>query len=128
MRHLKKGRKLNRNPAHRKMLFRNMAVSLLKHEKLQTTTAKAKDLRGVVEKLITLAKKGNLHARRNAGRSIRDPEILSKLFAVFPKRFADRTGGYTRVVKSGFRPGDNAPLSLIEFLPADLEPEQPAGE
>jgi len=119
MRHLKKGRKFNRNSAHRKMLFRNMVMSLLKHERLQTTTAKAKDLRGVVEKLITLAKRGDLHSRRNAARFIRDKDILYKLFSLFSKRFSSRNGGYTRVVKSGFRSGDNAPLSVIELLPAN---------
>ena len=119
MRHLKKGRKLNRNPAHRKMLFRNMAMSLLKYEKLKTTTGKAKSLRGFVEKLITLGKRGDLNSRRNAARFINDKDIVYKLFSKISKRFMSRNGGYTRVIKSGFRNGDNAPLSIIELLPEE---------
>ncbi len=116
MRHLKKGRKLNRTSAHRRALFCNMATSLFKHECIETTEAKAKDLRGVAEKLITLAKRGDLHARRLAYRSIRDQDILKKLFEDIGPRFKDRKGGYTRVLKSGVRTGDNANLSVIELV------------
>ncbi|MDA0712416.1 MAG: 50S ribosomal protein L17 [bacterium] len=116
MRHLKKGRKLNRTSAHRKSMFCNMATSLFKHECIETTQAKAKDLRGVAEKLITLAKRGDLHARRQAFRSIRDEEILHKLFSEIGPRFKTRPGGYTRVLKSRVRSGDNADLSIIELV------------
>jgi large subunit ribosomal protein L17 len=116
MRHLKNKRKLNRTSSHRLMLFRNMSASLLLNEKLKTTTAKAKELRSVIEKLITLAKKGSLHSKRKAAQIINNKKILYKLFSIFPKRFEQRKGGYTRVLKNGFRSGDNAPLSIIEFL------------
>ena len=116
MRHLNKGRKLGRTPAHRKALFANLATSLFQHEIIETTEAKAKDLRGVAEKLITLAKRGDLHARRQAFRTVRDESILRKLFEVIGPRFKERTGGYTRVIKSRVRPGDCAPLSVIELL------------
>lgn len=116
MRHLKHGRKLNRDQGHRKALFRNMAIALLKHERIETTDAKAKDLRGYTEKLITLGKKGDLHARRTAAKKIHDSEILRKLFDDIAKRNQSRPGGYTRVVKSRFRPGDCAPLSVIELV------------
>ncbi|MEM7589472.1 MAG: 50S ribosomal protein L17 [Myxococcota bacterium] len=118
MRHLKQGRKLNRTPAHRRALWRNQAVSLLRHESMQTTLPKAKQLRGVVERLITLAKKGNLHARRLAYQQVRDKQVLHKLFDQLASRFQQRPGGYTRVMKSGFRRGDNAMRAVIELLPA----------
>lgn len=116
MRHLKHGRKLNRDQGHRKALFRNMAIALFKHERIETTDAKAKDLRGVAEKLISLGKKGDLHARRIAAKKIHDAEILKKLFDDIAKRNSDRNGGYTRVVKSRYRRGDCAPLSVIELV------------
>lgn len=116
MRHLKKGRKLNRNPSHRKAMLANMAVSLLQHERIQTTDAKAKEIRGVTEKLITLAKKGDLAARRRAYRMVRDQAVLAKLFKDLAPRFAERKGGYTRIFKSGIRAGDNAPLSIVELV------------
>jgi large subunit ribosomal protein L17 len=116
MRHLKHGRKLNRKPAHRKALFRNMAIALFKHERIETTDAKAKDLRAVAEKLISLGKKGDLHARRTAARKIHDAEILKKLFEDIAKRNSNRSGGYTRVIKSRIRRGDCAPLSVIELV------------
>lgn len=116
MRHLKKGRKLNRDQGHRKALFRNLAISLLKHERIETTDAKAKDLRGVTEKLITLGKKGDLHSRRIAAKKIHDAEVLKKLFDDIAKRNDGRNGGYTRVVKSRFRKGDCAQLSVIELV------------
>jgi len=116
MRHLKHGRKLNRDQGHRKALFRNMAIALFKHERIETTDAKAKELRSYTEKLITLGKKGDLHARRTAAKKIHDSDILRKLFDDIAKRNMDRQGGYTRVVKSRYRPGDCAPLSVIELV------------
>lgn len=116
MRHLKHGRKLNRNQGHRKALFRNMAIALFKHERIETTDAKAKDLRGVAEKLITLGKKGDLHSRRIAAQKIHDAEILKKLFDDIAKRNSARNGGYTRVIKSRYRRGDCASLSVIELV------------
>jgi large subunit ribosomal protein L17 len=116
MRHLKQGRKLNRNQGHRKALFRNMAIALFKHERIETTDAKAKDLRCVAEKLITLGKKGDLHSRRIAARKIHDAEILGKLFDDIAKRNSERNGGYTRVLKTRYRKGDCAPLSVIELV------------
>jgi large subunit ribosomal protein L17 len=118
MRHRKSGRKLNKKPAHRKAMFANMATSLFRHERIQTTTPKAKELRSVAEKLITLAKRGDLHARRRAGRIVRDPEILAKLFSELSARYTERPGGYTRVLHIGKRRGDNAPLSIIELVGA----------
>jgi large subunit ribosomal protein L17 len=116
MRHLKKGRKLNRSQGHRKALFRNMATALFRHERIETTDAKAKELRGFSERLITIAKGGDLHARRNVFKEIRDQEILKKLFDDIAKRFANRPGGYTRVLKSRYRVGDCAPMSVIELV------------
>lgn len=116
MRHLKKGRKLGRTPAHRKALFANLATSLFEHEIIETTDAKAKDLRSVAEKLITLAKRGDLHARRQAFRTVRNQTILSKLFDELGPRFQERAGGYTRVLKSRVRVGDCASLSVIELM------------
>lgn len=117
MRHLKQGRKLNRTSAHRRALWRNQAVSLLTHESIQTTLPKAKQLRGIVDRLITLAKRGDLHARRLAYRQVRDKQALRKLFDQLAVRFKQRPGGYTRVMKSGFRRGDNAMQAVIELLP-----------
>jgi large subunit ribosomal protein L17 len=119
MRHGNRGRKFNRTHAHRKAMFANMAAALIKHEQIVTTLPKAKDLRPVVEKLITLAKKGTLHARRQAIAQIRDEAQVSKLFAVLAGRYAERHGGYLRVLKAGFRFGDNAPLAVIEFVDRD---------
>jgi len=116
MRHLKKGRKLGRNTSHRKALFVNLATSLFKHEIIETTDAKAKDLRGVADRLITLAKRGDLHARRQAFTSIRDLDVLKKLFDVIGPRFKERNGGYTRVIKSRVRVGDCASMSVIELM------------
>lgn len=116
MRHLKKGRKLGRNSSHRKALWRNMVTSLFRHERIETTDAKAKELRRFAEKLITLGKRGDLHARRLAFRMIRDDEILTKLFSDLGERYRDRPGGYTRITKLGIRRGDAAPISVIELL------------
>lgn len=118
MRHRKAGRKLNRKPAHRKAMFANMATSLFEHERIQTTTPKAKELRSHAEKLITLAKKGTLHSRRQAAAIVRDNEVLAKLFGEIAERFADRPGGYTRIMHLGPRRGDNAPMSIIELVDA----------
>ena len=119
MRHGYARRKLGRTSAHRTALFANMAASLIKHEQIVTTLPKAKELRPVVEKLVTLAKRGDLHARRQAVAQVRDKDQVSKLFAVIGPRYADRRGGYLRVLKAGFRYGDNAPLAVIEFVDRD---------
>jgi large subunit ribosomal protein L17 len=115
MRHLKSGRKLNRTGAHRHALFRNMVTSLLLHEHLQTTDAKAKELRRFADKMITLGKRGTLHARRQAAAFVRSRKVVKKLFDEIGPRFADRPGGYTRITKLGQRLGDAAPISLIEL-------------
>ena len=120
MRHGFKGRQLNRTSEHRQAMFANMAASLIKHEQIVTTLPKAKDLRPIVEKLITLGKKGSLHARRQAIGQIRDAEQAKKLFDVLAKRYADRKGGYTRIMKAGFRHGDNAAVAVIEFVDRDV--------
>ena len=119
MRHRTSGRKLNRTSRHRQMLCRNMPQTLIKHEQIVTTLPKAKELRGVVEKLITLAKRGDLHARRLAHARLRDDAITAKLFDVLGERYQDRKGGYTRVLKAGFRYGDAAPMAVIELVDRD---------
>ncbi|MCH6586688.1 MAG: 50S ribosomal protein L17 [Proteobacteria bacterium] len=116
MRHAKSGRKLNRTASHRKAMFANMAVALIKHEQIKTTLPKAKDLRGVVDRLITLGKRGDLHARRQALSVLRDSTIAAKLFEELAERYKDRPGGYTRVIKAGFRYGDTAPMAVIELV------------
>jgi large subunit ribosomal protein L17 len=116
MRHRKSGRKLGRNAAHRKALFRNMVTSLLEHERIQTTDAKAKELRGIADKMITLGKRGDLHARRQALSVIRDDGVTAKVFGELADRYRDRPGGYTRVIKVGHRAGDSAPVSVIELV------------
>jgi len=116
MRHRKKGRQLSRTASHRRATLRNMATSLFRHERIETTTAKAKELRPFAERLITLARRGDLHARRLAATKIQDSEVLSKLFAEIGPRFAQRPGGYTRVLKLGNRKGDAAEMSLIELV------------
>ncbi|KQQ89822.1 50S ribosomal protein L17 [Aureimonas sp. Leaf324] len=120
MRHGNSGRKLNRTHEHRKAMFANMAASLIVHEQIVTTLPKAKDLRPIVEKLITLGKRGDLHARRQAISQIRDEAAVRKLFDTIASRYADRNGGYCRVLKAGFRRGDNAPLAVIEFVERDV--------
>ena len=119
MRHGLSGRKLNRTSAHRKAMFANMAVALIKHEQIKTTLPKAKDLRRVVEHLITLGKRGDLHARRQALSVLRDRKITAKLFDELAARYKDRPGGYTRVLKAGFRYGDMAPMGVIEMVDRD---------
>jgi large subunit ribosomal protein L17 len=116
MRHRAKGRQLSRTAAHRRALLNNMATSLFKHDGITTTEAKAKELRPFAEKLITLARRGDLHARRLAGRRIKDREVLGRLFSELGPRFAARPGGYTRILKMGHRPGDGAEVARIELL------------
>ena len=120
MRHNKAGRRLGRTTSHRTAMFRNMVTSFLLHEKITTTDAKAKELRSIAEKMITLGKRGDLHAMRQAAAYIRDKKVVTKLFATIAPRYKERAGGYTRIVKLGVRPGDNAPLSLIELVEEEL--------
>ena len=119
MRHGNAHRKLGRTSAHRTAMFANMAASLIKHEQITTTLPKAKELRPFVEKLVTLAKRGDLHARRIAISRVRDVDQVGKLFAAIGPRYADRNGGYIRIMKAGFRHGDNAPVAVIEFVDRD---------
>ena len=116
MRHRKKGRKLSRSPSHRRATLRNMATNLFLHERIETTTAKAKELRPFAERLITLAKRGDLHARRLVAQKIADREVQGKLFSDLGPRFAERPGGYTRILKLGTRRGDAAEMALIELV------------
>tara|TARA_B100000676_G_scaffold277842_1_gene299795 strand:+ start:1493 stop:1900 length:408 start_codon:yes stop_codon:yes gene_type:complete len=113
------GRKLNRTKEHRKAMFSNMAAALIKHEQIKTTLPKAKDLRPIVEKLITLGKRGRLHDRRRAFAMLRDDATTAKLFDTLADRYADRSGGYTRVIKAGYRYGDTAPMAVIELVERD---------
>jgi len=113
------GRKFSKTTAHRRAMFANLAAALIKHEQIRTTLPKAKDLRPIVEKLVTLGKRGDLHARRQALAFIRDAEQTKKLFDTLGKRYESRKGGYLRVLKAGFRFGDNAPLAIIEFVDRD---------
>lgn len=119
MRHQMSGRKLGRKSAHRKSMFANMAQALIKHEQISTTLPKAKDLRPIVEKLVTLAKRGDLHARRQALSQLKDRDLTQKLFTTLAERYRARPGGYIRVLKAGFRYGDNAPMAIIEFVDRD---------
>lgn len=128
MRHLKQGRKLNRSPSHRLALLRNMATSLLRHDRITTTDAKAKELRRWADWLVTLGKDGSLHARRQALAFVQDKAVVARLFSELGPRFRDRSGGYTRIVKVGRRRGDAAPLSVIELLPAGTETESAGGD
>src|SRR6266849_2946238 len=121
MRHRNSGRKLNRTASHRKAMFANMAAALIEHEQIVTTLPKAKDLRPIVEKLVTLAKRGDLHARRQAISEIRSLAGVKKLFETIGPRYKERAGGYTRVLKAGFRHGDNAAVAVIEFVDRDVE-------
>jgi large subunit ribosomal protein L17 len=120
MRHGKVHRKLNRKSEHRRAMFANMAAALIKHEQITTTLPKAKDLRPIVEKLVTLGKRGDLHARRQAVAEIRDVAMVKKLFDVLGPRYRDRQGGYIRVLKAGFRYGDSAAVAVIEFVDRDV--------
>ena len=132
MRHRNAGRKLGRTSAHRTALLRNMVTSLLEHEQIETTDAKAKELRRVADKMITLGKRGDLHARRQAARFVRTDEVTSKLFGPLAERYKERPGGYTRVLKVRTRPGDAAPISIIELVDRETKaagkakPEKPS--
>ncbi len=123
MRHGNQGRKLNRTASHRKALWGNMTAALIKHEQIKTTLPKAKDLRPVIEKLVTLARRGtkDLHARRQLLAQVKDADQVTKLFDVLAPRYKGRPGGYTRVLKAGFRFGDNAPMAIIEFVDRDVD-------
>lgn len=121
MRHARGYRRLNRTHEHRKALFANMAGSLIEHEQIKTTLPKAKELRPVVEKLITLAKRGDLHARRQVAAMLKEDKDVAKLFEVLGPRYAERAGGYTRVLKAGFRYGDMAPMAIIELVERDVD-------
>jgi len=121
MRHGKVHRKFNRTAEHRRAMFGNMCAALIKHEQIETTLPKAKDLRPVIEKLVTLGKRGDLHARRQAIAQIRDVKMVKKLLEVIGPRYKDRNGGYTRVLKAGFRHGDSAPAAVIEFVDRDVD-------
>ena len=121
MRHAKTHRKFNRRSDHRRAMLANLAASLIKHEQILTTLPKAKDLRPIVEKLVTLGKRGDLHARRIAISRLRDADLVKKLIDVLGPRYKSRNGGYTRIMKAGFRPGDNAAMAVIEFVDRDVE-------
>ena len=121
MRHGNTNRKLNRTASHRKAMFANMSAALIKHEQIVTTLPKAKELRPIVEKLITLGKRGDLHARRQAIAQVRDEDQVRKLFAVIGPRYKERNGGYTRILKAGFRYGDNAAVAVIELVDRDVD-------
>jgi len=125
MRHGKAGIKLNRTSSHRNAMFRNMVTSLFKHERIHTTDVKAKELRRWADHLITLAKRGDLHARRQAMAIIREKQVVHKLFEIAPQRFANIAGGYTRVVKLGRRPGDAAPISIVELVAVEPPKKKP---
>lgn len=120
MRHGRSGRKLNRTSSHRKAMFANMAASLIKHEQIVTTLPKAKEMKPIIDKLITLGKRGDLHARRQAISQIRDVAMVRKLFDTLGERYKDRNGGYSRVLKAGFRYGDSAPMAVIELVDRDV--------
>ncbi len=126
MRHRHGARKLNRTASHRKAMFVNMAVSLLTHEQIKTTLPKAKELRRVADKMITLGKRGTLHARRQAFSYLRDDDTVAKVFGVLADRYKERAGGYTRVLKAGYRYGDSAPMAVIELV--DRDPEAKGAE
>ena len=119
MKHKIKGKKLNRTSSHRKALFKNMAQAIIKHEQIITTLPKAKTMKPIVEKLITLAKKGSLHAKRQAYSKLQDDKMVTKLFGTLATRYADRAGGYTRVLKAGYRYGDAAAMAVIELVDRD---------
>lgn len=123
MRHGNQGRKFNRTASHRKAMWGNMTAALIKHEQIKTTLPKAKDLRPVIEKLVTLSRRGkdDLHARRQALAQVKDGAQVAKLFDVLGPRYAERPGGYTRVMRCGFRHGDNAPMAIIEFIDRDVD-------
>ena len=124
MYHGKAGRKLGRTSSHRESMFRNMVTSVIKHERIRTTDAKAKELRKIAEKMITLGKRGDLHARRQVLSFVRDKEMVKKLFGELSERYRERNGGYTRIVKAGYRAGDNAPVSILELISDEKKKER----
>ena len=121
MRHNISGRKLNRTSSHRKAMFSNMVNALIKHEQITTTLPKAKELRPIIEKMVTLSRKNDLHSRRQAISKLQDNDMVKKLFEVLGPRYAERTGGYTRIIKAGFRYGDSTPMAVIEFVDRDKD-------
>ena len=125
MRHSKAGRRLGRKTSHREAMFRNMVTSLLSHEKITTTDAKAKEIRSVAEKMITLGKRGDLHSMRLAASFIREKSVVTKLFSTIAPRYKERSGGYTRIIKLGIRQGDTAPISMIELVEETFTPKAP---
>jgi len=120
MRHGKTGRKLGRTSSHRNAMLRNMVTSFLRYESVKTTDTRAKELRKLAEKMITLGKRGDVHARRQALAVIRDRDVVTKVFSEFAQRYRDRSGGYTRIIKAGYREGDSAPISIIECVREDV--------
>jgi large subunit ribosomal protein L17 len=124
MRHGKSGRRLGRTTSHREAMFRNLVTSFLNHEKITTTDAKAKEIRSVAEKMITLGKRGDLHALRQAASYIREKSVVTKLFSTIAPRYKDRPGGYTRIIKLGVRQGDAAPVSIIELVEEEMKPKK----
>jgi large subunit ribosomal protein L17 len=124
MYHGKAGRKLGRTSSHREAMFRNMVTSIIKHESIRTTDATAKEVRKLADRMITLGKRGDLHARRQALSVVRDKEMVAKLFGELAERFRSRAGGYTRIVKVGYRFGDNAPVSILEYIPDESKKEK----
>ncbi|HPI51419.1 MAG TPA: 50S ribosomal protein L17 [Smithellaceae bacterium] len=124
MYHGKAGRKLGRTSSHREAMFRNMVTSIIKHESIRTTDATAKEVRKLADRMITLGKRGDLHARRQALSVVRDKEMVAKLFGELAERFRYRAGGYTRIVKVGYRFGDNAPVSILEYIPDENRKEK----
>jgi len=124
MYHGKAGKKLGRTSSHKEAMFRNMVTSVIKHESIRTTDTKAKELRKLAERMITLGKRGDLHARRQALAIVRDKALVSKLFGELTERYRNREGGYTRIVKMGFRFGDNAPVSILEYIPEEKKKEK----
>ena len=124
MHHGKTGSKLGRTSSHKEAMLRNMVTSVIKYERIRTTDMKAKELKKVAEKMITLGKKGNLHARRQALAVVRDETLVGKLFGELTERYRNREGGYTRIIKAGYRFGDNAPVSILEFIPDEKKKEK----
>jgi large subunit ribosomal protein L17 len=125
MHHGKTGSKLGRSSSHKEAMLRNMVTSVIKYERIRTTDTKAKELKKVAEKMITLGKKGSLHARRQALAVVRDKDMVGKLFGELTERYRNRPGGYTRIVKAGYRFGDNAPVSILEFITDEKKKEKP---
>lgn len=123
MRHCKSGRRLGRKTSHREAMFRNLVTSFLNHEKITTTDAKAKEIRSIAEKMITLGKRGDLHSTRLAASYIREKSVVTKLFSTIAPRYKERSGGYTRIIKLGIRQGDNAPLSVLELVEEEFTPK-----